>query len=1010
MFSKAVNLFTKKKSLVFLLSFIFIVVFIITLANSFAIEGVIGSINFESNALNYSVDEGSWMVTVGSGFSSKERGKANVVFNVKTKPVKKNNTIDLVLLIDDSITDQELQNSISLIDAYFDENDTYAIIKFNSEGKVVSDFSSSVNLDNSTYGSLDDSNGLSYYAALDTLNKFLSERTFNSEHELDVLLITDGVPATDIGKEKELYSNIRENYPELENFYAVQYNENGEFDDTLKQISDGQFVAKDVSSFSKIIHNACMFHSDSYDMFNFGTVISNEFTITNINQVSPYGKVNLVDSYISWEFDKSDLSNQLFSGTSLILRVELELKDEYKDVADLYPVLDAVSVEYGINGILENVSSSSTPIISNSYSVIYNGNAPTDCIVSNLPNTVNNFVGDSVSISDKIPVCNGYQFKGWEANVTVKNNSFTMPNKDVTLTAKWSKASLGKSMDGTIAKSQNLYRIVAEESRGVDTSVDFSAAPTTTNSGVYTLSGTEKDQYPVHYYRGIIDNNNVLFANFCWKVVRTTSTGGVKLIYNGIPDENGSCNNTGLDSQLSSTSPFNTNYNSPADVGYMYGTRYTYRYGVGTTVSSNVLERYSPSSNSNYYYGSSVTYSNGTYTLLNASQKTWVDNYNDLVGYYTCRSTSTTCSSVYYIVGSTSNYQYVMYLSGGITDPTTKTITFGKNVNDNGNGTYSLTELVNIKIKDWFTTYSAYKGYYVCWPLTSTTCNGKYLITSTSNYELTYDTTFNYIYGNDVSWDGSKYTLIDTFTSTNFWQNDKTTLAKKYHYTCFNTTGECTTVYYIYSFGFSEIYNLALSSGTDIEAAKEEMFANINNSAIKEIIDTWYEANMTSYTKKLEDTIWCNDRTLYSGSLVGKDNDAGTDDTFYFSAYNRVWNSYNPSVTCPNEARDGFTVSMVSGGNGALTYPVGLLTADEVRLAGAGENCYLRTGQNYWNLSPTQITNITFGAYVLASGYLNIVNTVFSTGIRPAISLTKGTKITGGDGTVNDPYVIDMDS
>ena len=32
---------------------------------------------------------------------------------------------------------------------------------------------------------------------------------------------------------------------------------------------------------------------------------------------------------------------------------------------------------------------------------------------------------------------------------------------------------------------------------------------------------------------------------------------------------------------------------------------------------------------------------------------------------------------------------------------------------------------------------------------------------------------------------------------------------------------------------------------------------------LKEKIDSWYQNHMTSYTSKLEDTIWCNDRSVH---------------------------------------------------------------------------------------------------------------------------------------------------
>ena len=562
-------------------------------------------------------------------------------------------------------------------------------------------------------------------------------------------------------------------------------------------------------------------------------------------------------------------------------------------------------------------------------------------------------------------------------------------------------------MDGKISKVQTLYKLMADNSIGLDTNIDFSKSTTDSDSGIYTMNSTKNDKYPVHYCRGNIDNNNVLFAGFCWKIVRTTSTGGVKLIYNGVYDENNKCNNTGTDTQIGK-SAFNSNYSSPADVGYMYGTRYTYS-EYRSTASTNVLNRISMNSVSNYY-GDSITYSNGVYTLQNATQKSWSDNYTSLKGYYTCRSTSTTCSTVYYIAAATSNYQYALSLTDGVIDPTTQTITLGKGATDNGDGTYSLTESVTIEKKDWLRTYRTYNGYYMCRDLTSTTCENKNLITSTSNYQITYDRTFNFIYGNDVSWDGTKYTLLDTFISKNDWRTSATTAAKKYHYTCLNTTGECTKVYYILSFNYMYLIPyLTLSSGKNIESAKDEIFTNTNSAKIKQTIDDWYEANMTSYTEKLEDIIWCNDRTFYCSSLVGKDFDTCAGNS-YFSANNRVYITYNPSVTCPNEERDGFTVSTTSGGNGALTYPVGLLTADEVMLAGGNRNSnlkyYLYTGEDYWTLSPTSFDEYSRGFGVQGGILRNEIAFMNSFGVRPSVSLAPGTKTFDGNGTADNPYVI----
>ncbi len=57
--------------------------------------------------------------------------------------------------------------------------------------------------------------------------------------------------------------------------------------------------------------------------------------------------------------------------------------------------------------------------------------------------------------------------------------------------------------------------------------------------GKYMFSSTSKDAYPIYYYRGDSTlNNNVLFANFCWKIVRTTNTGGIKILFSGVPENN----------------------------------------------------------------------------------------------------------------------------------------------------------------------------------------------------------------------------------------------------------------------------------------------------------------------------------------------------------------------------------------------------------------------------------------------------------------------------------------
>ena len=150
-------------------------------------------------------------------------------------------------------------------------------------------------------------------------------------------------------------------------------------------------------------------------------------------------------------------------------------------------------------------------------------------------------------------------------NTILKSNKYSNINGNVSIDS--------VNGDVTFKTTNNLYNIMKLSSNGVDSNIDFSVASSETNGdGVNTFSGTENNQYPVYYYRGAVSDNNVLFANKCWKMVRTTDTGGVKLIYNGI-QSGGTCNNTGTASQIG-TSSFNDKdergYLSFADTSYMY--------------------------------------------------------------------------------------------------------------------------------------------------------------------------------------------------------------------------------------------------------------------------------------------------------------------------------------------------------------------------------------------------------------------------------------------------------
>ena len=139
--------------------------------------------------------------------------------------------------------------------------------------------------------------------------------------------------------------------------------------------------------------------------------------------------------------------------------------------------------------------------------------------------------------------------------------------------------------------------------------------------------------------------------------------------------------------------------------------------------------------------------------------------------------------------------------------------------------------------------------------------------------------------------------------------------------------------------------------------------ANTNDSTIKTYIDNWYKTNIlgTANEQYLADNVFCNDRsistyTTSSNTKLGY----GTNSTYYRWVYG-PWNGTNYGnmkmmLTCPQK-NDAFTVSDTTNGNGALTYPVGLLSTDEIALAGgwnvSNSGYYLYSGQVWWASSPS---------------------------------------------------------
>ena len=191
------------------------------------------------------------------------------------------------------------------------------------------------------------------------------------------------------------------------------------------------------------------------------------------------------------------------------------------------------------------------------------------------------------------------------------------------------------------------------------------------------------------------------------------------------------------------------------------------------------------------------------------------------------------------------------------------------------------------------------------------------------------------------------------------------------------------------------------------------------SSVIKQANDAFYESHLRDYAKYIDtESGFCGDRsTLNLQSGVG----TGTVTT-YNKGYLRVTTS-SPDLDCEN-TNDLYTVSGSSKGNKALTYPIGLITVDEVIMAGHGggvfdgnynqqksaPNTYLTIGNNFWTMTPAGGYNPFGGTgwvanvfYVNASGRIDDNDTTFSNGLRPVVNLRSDVTISG-EGTIESPY------
>ena len=197
-----------------------------------------------------------------------------------------------------------------------------------------------------------------------------------------------------------------------------------------------------------------------------------------------------------------------------------------------------------------------------------------------------------------------------------------------------------------------------------------------------------------------------------------------------------------------------------------------------------------------------------------------------------------------------------------------------------------------------------------------------------------------------------------------------------------------------------------------------EVHANTNDSTIKAVVDSWYKTNIADkgYSQYVSTAVgFCGDRSSYTNNGGSGGDGVQTDKDTRFGAFGR-YQANTAQFTCPEPARDLYTTADSSVGNKALTYPVGLITYDEMVFAGMDNRhinklSWIYSTGHTWTMSPSYFGAVVGYAYEWrlnpAGALSNGTYVAASFGARPVINLKVDVRISGGTGTANDPFIVE---
>ena len=164
------------------------------------------------------------------------------------------------------------------------------------------------------------------------------------------------------------------------------------------------------------------------------------------------------------------------------------------------------------------------------------------------------------------------------------------------------------------------------------------------------------------------------------------------------------------------------------------------------------------------------------------------------------------------------------------------------------------------------------------------------------------------------------------------------------------------------------------------------------NSQAKTQLENWYQTNIGSKADLAKNVASGN---YYCEQAKAKYEDGVTSGSATMTTYNK----YIPDFKCSSDGN----------GKGLVNASVGLLTYDEVVYAGgyynqSNSNYYLYNNTYFWTMSPAGYWNVW---RVYTQGFISFDTVNYSCTVRPVLNLKSDTKISSGDGTKENPFVVE---